>query len=79
MTKTVTLESFLTKEQLKEAIYIIEDSEKDGSRRHRELRDKIIVPQIHEINRKLGQENDPDYLAYALEFALVKEMTKGIL
>jgi hypothetical protein len=29
----------------------------------------VIKPQLEEINRKLGQENDPMYLAYAIIYA----------
>ena len=32
----------------------------------------IIKPNIEEINKKLGQENDPMYLAYAIEYAISK-------
>jgi hypothetical protein len=31
---------------------------------------EIINPNMERINTKLGQENDADYLAYAVEFAV---------
>ena len=31
---------------------------------------EVIVPNIETINRKLGQKNDPMYLAYMVEFAI---------
>ena len=34
------------------------------------IRDQIIKPNIDRINETLGQENDPDYLAYAVAYAL---------
>ena len=79
MTRTVSIDSFLTKEQLNEAITIMETSQ--GHARHVELRDRIIGPNIHEIDRKLGQKNDMDYLAYALEHALsqaIQDINSGL-
>ena len=35
------------------------------------IRDEIIKPNIDRINKALGQENDPDYLAYAVEYSMV--------
>lgn len=34
--------------------------------------EQIITPVIDRINKQLGQENDPTYLAYAVEFAFLK-------
>jgi hypothetical protein len=34
------------------------------------IRDQIITPNIDRINKSLGQENDPDYLAYAVAYSL---------
>lgn len=31
---------------------------------------EVIEPKMDEINRKLGQENDPMYLAYAVVYAI---------
>lgn len=39
---------------------------------HKDLLEKIIKPNMEMINRKTGQENDPAYWAYALEYALVE-------
>ncbi len=33
---------------------------------------QIIAPVIDRINAKLGQENDPTYLAYAVEYTFLK-------
>lgn len=33
--------------------------------------EQVIVPNLAEINRKLGQENDPMYLAYMCEYVLM--------
>lgn len=33
------------------------------------LRDQIVIPAMPRINQVTGQENDPDYMAYALIYA----------
>ena len=38
--------------------------------------DKIIKPNIERINKKIGQECDPKFLAYAVEYALL-QASKG--
>ena len=38
---------------------------------HRRLVE-LIKPEMPEINKRLRQENDVDYLAYAVEYALMK-------
>jgi hypothetical protein len=37
---------------------------------------EIITPNIERINKALGQENNPRYLAYAVEFVLSQLETK---
>lgn len=37
---------------------------------HDKCRDQVVAPAIERINTTLGKKNDPDYLAYGLEFAL---------
>jgi hypothetical protein len=34
------------------------------------VRDEIIKPNMTRINAALGQENDADYLAYAVEYVM---------
>jgi hypothetical protein len=42
-----------------------------GSLSSREqIRDEIIKPNMDRINRATGQENDPDYLAYAIVYSM---------
>lgn len=36
----------------------------------KQIHDEVIKPNISTINKLLGQENDPMYLAYAVEYAL---------
>lgn len=61
MTKMVKLCDFLTEEQIEKATQL---------RTHKEIREEIIEPNIAEINRKLGQENDPTYLAFMVEYVV---------
>lgn len=60
--KTVKLGDLFTEEELHEAEAIGSD--------HARLRDEIVAPAIERINGVTGQENDADYLAYALEYAI---------
>lgn len=60
--KMVRIEDFLTKEQVDLAISIGPD--------HARLKAEVIEPNMEEINRKLSQENDASYLAYALIHAI---------
>lgn len=40
----------------------------------REIADKVITPIIGRVNAAAGQECDPMYLAYALEYAISQVM-----
>ena len=57
----VTLGDFLTDAELLQAISLAD---------RRQIRDLIIQPNIERINQALGQENDPDYLSYAVVYSL---------
>lgn len=59
--KRVTLLDFLTREEIEEARKL---------QVAREIRNKIIDPNIQRINRALGQKNDPMYLAYMVEYVI---------
>lgn len=72
-TKTVTLPDFLTRKQIEEAKAIF-DSEKD-TRAVRRICDEVIAPNMVEIDRKIGQENDPMYLAYAAMHVFQRTMS----
>lgn len=56
--KTVTIGEFLTGEQIDRCFVLYPNRAR--------IRDEVIAPNMAEINRKLGQENDPDYLSYAI-------------
>lgn len=64
--KVITLHDFLTDEQLEAAkkLYL----EKTESECTEAICDQIVTPNIVQINEKLGQENDPKYLAYCIYF-----------
>jgi hypothetical protein len=59
--KKVTLNEILTPKQVAAAA---------RCRTAREICDRVVAPNLQEINERLGQENDPMYLAYVIEFAL---------
>ena len=60
--KTVTIGQFLSDDEIKRAFKYKENA--------KEICEHIIKPNIDKINRKLGQENDPMYLAYMVQYAL---------
>ncbi len=66
--KTVSVTSFLTKKELYEAATLAQYT-KNG-KLATTICEKIIKPNIERINHKLGQENDPMFLAYMVEYAL---------
>jgi len=59
--KTMTLKQFLTATEIKKAIKL---------KHAKEICKQITQPNIERINESLGQENDPMYLAFAVEYAL---------
>lgn len=60
--KHATLPDFLTDAQIMQCIDLFPSRQA--------IRDLIIIPNLETINRKLGQENDADYLAYAIVYVL---------
>ena len=62
MTKTITIGELFTEHELKRAMARKND--------HKFLKEEIVEPVIARINRVTGQDNDPTYWAYALEYAL---------
>jgi hypothetical protein len=65
--KTVALPQFLTAAQIYEAenLYKVH-----GDRAVKQIQAQVIEPNMAVINAKLGQENDPMYLAYAVVYVL---------
>lgn len=62
--KQLTLGDFLTDDQIAQALTIWRRSRAPA----RQIADDVIKPNMAEINRRIGQENDPMYLAYACEY-----------
>lgn len=72
--KLVTIGEFLTEQQLQRAIELFE-AYREKAPLHgfaQQLATEVIEPSLEDINRKLGQENDPMFLAYMVEYALRK-------
>jgi hypothetical protein len=63
--KTISLGELLSDEQLQECVRI----HREGVDVHHRLF-VLIQKAIPDINRKTGQENDPRYWAFAVEYAL---------
>ena len=60
--RTVKIEDFLTDAQVERCCALFPDRTR--------IRDEVIKPNMAAINHKLGQENDPDYLSYAVAYAI---------
>ena len=60
--RQITLEDFLTEEEIKLAIQL---KTKDA------ITEKIIRPNLKRIERDLGQECSADYLGYACEYTVM--------
>jgi hypothetical protein len=62
----ITLGNFLTDAQMRKVTSIFNA---DPVHFHSRVLEEVIRPNMAEINRKLGQDNSPEYLAYAVEYA----------
>ena len=72
MPKTVSLSDFLTEAEIRKAVRLYRQHGPSGAL-NKVLTEEIISPNITRINKALGQENDPRYLAYAIEYAIVSQ------
>ena len=70
MTKTIPIGSILTNDEMKEALELYDKSETHQFAER--CAAEIIRPVIDRINKNSGQENDPKYLAYCIEYAIMK-------
>lgn len=68
--KTIRLGDMLTDEQVQQCAALYPDRER--------IRDEVVKPNMVEIDRKLGQENDPDYLSYAIVYVLGEAQRRGM-
>ena len=65
----ITLGLVFNDSELVRAILIMQE---DPEHFHDRCRDEIVKPALERINVTLQQDNDPDWLAYFLEHALVE-------
>jgi len=72
--KKVSISDFLTVEEVVEAIKIYRDA-KPGTFA-KDCAEEIILPVLPRINKKLGQENHPLFLAYMVEYAFIQTGVK---
>lgn len=61
--KYTTLSHLLTDREIRQAIKL---------EHARDICEKIIKPNIERIDRDTGQKNDPMYLAYLVEYAILQ-------
>jgi hypothetical protein len=73
--KSFSLGEMLTDAEIQRAINIWQDG---GPRVARRLCDEVVRPALVEINRKTGQENDPMYLAYMLEYVFEQQSRRSL-
>jgi len=62
--KTVTLGEMLTDAQLVQCRALFPD--------HDRIREEVVVPNLAAIDEQLGQENDPNHLAYLIVYAIAR-------
>lgn len=67
--RTAAIGDFVTKDMFEQIKKICSEEKRDGKRVTRITRE-VMRPNMDEINRKLGQVNEPRYLAYAVLHAL---------
>jgi hypothetical protein len=67
--KTFQLQDIFTDEQIQEALDMFKVTPTGFAKKFAK---EYVEPRIDEINKKLGQENDPVYIAYCMELSLVQ-------
>lgn len=67
--KTVTINQFLLPEEIERAVELYRQLADQGCFATT-FADVVIAPNIERINKALGQDNDPVFLAYAVEYVL---------
>lgn len=68
--KTIPIGAILTKKEMKEALKLYDTAENYTFAER--CAAEIIAPVIDRINKDSGQENDPKYLAYCVEYSLLR-------
>lgn len=65
--KRVTLGDFLTDGEIRQCVAIYRT---DRDNFHKRVLKEVINPNMERIDIALGQENDADYLAYCVQYAI---------
>lgn len=66
----LTLKDFLTEKNIQDCIKIYGTDYAGNSVKR--IKNEVILPNLETINKKIGQENDATYLAYAVYYVLSK-------
>jgi heme oxygenase len=69
--KTFSIDQFLTRAEIDRAAALYKELAATGTFAST-VDAEIITPNIERINKALGQENDPRYLAYAVEYVFIQ-------
>ena len=64
--KQMTIFDFLTEAEVEQAAKLCDRIA---------VRDQLIAPNMERINKALGQENDPDYLSFCVEYVMTRSGT----
>ena len=67
--KAITITEFLTEAEVKRAVELYKQVRTGYARL---LCEEVIRPNLARINATLGQENNPLYLAYAVEYVITQ-------
>lgn len=65
--KLFAVGDLLTNEEAESALMLFVD---DPLGFHKKFRDEFVVPNLERFKELKGQDNDPDYIAYAIGFAI---------
>jgi hypothetical protein len=65
----VTIGKILTDVEITKAANIFKN---DNVNFHSRCLEELVRPNMERINRSLGQENSPDYIAYMVEYAMIR-------
>ena len=76
-TRSITLPDFLTSAQIRECVKIAKIARREHKSIATAVADAVIRPNMQAINGKLGQQNDPMYLAFAVEYVLTSSGQVG--
>lgn len=67
----ITIDQFLTPAEIEKACRLYSEL-KDTGTYAKTIETEIIEPNIERINQALGQENHAGYLAYAVEYVMMR-------